>query len=406
MSDGGQPPDGGAAAPRTVELDIAAIGRIDSVSSILATLLEVTGLGFGAIARVTETAWTACAVLDRIGFGLPVGGQLEVATTFCSEIRASGQAIVIDKASEDAIYRQHPTPKLYGFESYIAVPIVLRSGEVFGTICALDPKPARLSDPKTLKMLELFAELVASQLELNAQITSSDEALTDAISAGELREQFIAVLGHDLRNPIFALQGGVELLGKRIDDAKSKLILEQMRHSLDRMTNLVADILDFARGRLGGGIRIERRLGHGLDETIAQIVDEARSGYPDRRIEADIALQAPVFCDPERVGQLLSNLLANALTHGAADQPVKVAARGAAGELALSVWNSGEPIPAATLPRLFQPFTRSQPTPSQGGLGLGLYIASEVAKAHGGAISVTSNRRDGTCFTLHIPPPS
>ncbi|MBL0403536.1 PAS domain-containing protein [Microvirga aerilata] len=158
---------GGAAHNSAIAADIQAIGRIDAVSSILNILVESTGLGFAAVARVTETSWTACAVLDRIGFGLPVGGELEVATTFCSEIRASGTPIVFDKASEDAVYCTHPTPKMYGFESYIAVPIILRSGEVFGTICALDPKPAKLSDPKILKSLELFAELIASQLELD-----------------------------------------------------------------------------------------------------------------------------------------------------------------------------------------------------------------------------------------------
>ncbi|MEE1613105.1 HWE histidine kinase domain-containing protein [Microvirga sp. CF3016] len=151
---------------------VAAVSRVGAVSSILELLLDSTGLGFGAVARVTETSWTACAVLDRIGFGLPVGGQLEVATTFCSEIRASRTPIVIDQASTDQVYCTHRTPRMYGFESYIAVPIILRSGEIFGTICALDPKPAKLSEPKTLKTLELFAELIGSQLEL-------DETLAD-----------------------------------------------------------------------------------------------------------------------------------------------------------------------------------------------------------------------------------
>jgi PAS domain S-box-containing protein len=159
-------------AVRDESAAVEAVGRVDAVPSILELLLDSTGLGFGAVARVTETSWTACAVLDRIGFGLPVGGTLEVATTFCSEIRASSTPIVIDQASTDQIYCTHRTPKMYGFESYIAVPIILRSGEIFGTICALDPKPAKLSDPKTLKTLELFAELIGSQLEL-------DETLAD-----------------------------------------------------------------------------------------------------------------------------------------------------------------------------------------------------------------------------------
>ncbi|GEO14149.1 HWE histidine kinase domain-containing protein [Microvirga aerophila] len=160
----------GAALEPMTAADIEAIGRIGAVSSILEIVLETTGLGFAAVARVTETSWTACAVLDRIGFGLGVGGSLDVATTFCSEIRASSTPIVIDQASRDAIFCQHPTPKMYGFESYIAVPIILRSGKTFGTICALDPKPASLSDPKILKTLQLFAQLIATQIELDESL--------------------------------------------------------------------------------------------------------------------------------------------------------------------------------------------------------------------------------------------
>lgn len=163
--------DGCADDESAAAADIQAIGRIGAVPSILEILLDTTGLGFAAVARVTETSWTACAVLDRIGFGLGVGGELEVATTFCSEIRASGVPIVIDQASKDGVYCGHRTPRMYGFESYIAVPIILRSGRIFGTICALDPNPARLTDPKILRSLELFAELIGTQLKLDETIS-------------------------------------------------------------------------------------------------------------------------------------------------------------------------------------------------------------------------------------------
>jgi two-component sensor histidine kinase len=178
---------------------VEAVGRINAVSSILELLLDSTGLGFGAVARVTETSWTACAVLDRIGFGLPVGGTLEVATTFCSEIRTSSTPIVIDQASTDAIYCTHRTPKMYGFESYIAVPIILRSGEIFGTICALDPKPAKLSNPKTLKTLQLFAELIGSQLEL-------EESLADQRKAVAHQDLLINELNHRVKNTLATVQ--------------------------------------------------------------------------------------------------------------------------------------------------------------------------------------------------------
>src|SRR4051812_24415671 len=116
--------------------DVVTIGRISAVPSILQIVSETTGLRFAAVARVTESSWTACAVLDKIDFGLRVGGGLDVSTTLCKEIRASREPIIIENAREDAVYCGHPTPKMYGFASYIAVPIIRRNGEVFGTICA------------------------------------------------------------------------------------------------------------------------------------------------------------------------------------------------------------------------------------------------------------------------------
>lgn len=380
--------------------DVALIQRIGAVPTILEILCETTGLGFAAVARVTADSWTACAVLDRIGFGLPPGGTLEVSTTFCDAIRKTRTPVVIDQASTDAVHATHPVPRLYGFESYIAVPVIRRDGSVFGTICALDPKPARLRDGRMLPTLTLFAELVAAQLEIEERLEASRTALLDAEAMGALREQFIAVLGHDLRNPIAAVDAGVALLSRRPADARTAGILGQMRQSCRRMASLVDDILDFARGRLGGGIAV-RQQEVALDGPLREVVEELRSAHPSRDIRAEIDLRAPVRCDPRRIAQLLSNLLANALVHGAQDRPVRVTARGAAGGLTLAVANEGVPIPPATLARLFQPFSRNADGP-QAGLGLGLYIAAEVARSHGGTLGVTSDA-GGTVFTLVLP---
>src|SRR5918997_1113528 len=100
-----------------LQTDIAAISRIDVVPTILEVICASTGLGFAAVARVTEDRWVACAVRDEIAFGLVPGGELEVATTICDEIRDAGKAVVIDHVDEDAAYCQHPTPRMYGFQS-------------------------------------------------------------------------------------------------------------------------------------------------------------------------------------------------------------------------------------------------------------------------------------------------
>jgi GAF domain-containing protein len=105
-------------------------------------------MGFAAVARVTEDRWIACAVRDEIEFGLKPGGELKVETTICNEIRASGDRVVIDHVSQDEAFCRHPTPAMYGFQSYISVPIRRRNGAFFGTLCAIDPRPARLNTPR------------------------------------------------------------------------------------------------------------------------------------------------------------------------------------------------------------------------------------------------------------------
>lgn len=133
-----------------------------------------------------------------------------------------------------------------------------------------------------------------------------------------------------------------------------------------------------------------------------EIVDELRVGAPDRDIELECAVTGTVRCDPVRIGQLVSNLVGNAIVHGAADKPIRLNVTSDGETFTLWVANGGDPIPAAAMERLFQPFFRSQVRKDQQGLGLGLYIASEIARAHGGQIDVASTA-DETRFTARIP---
>ncbi len=381
--------------------DVAAIGRIDAVPRILEVVCRTTGMGFAAVARVTEDRWIACAVRDEIAFGLKPGGELAVETTICDEIRASGQAVIIDHVAEDAAFRGHKTPALYGFQSYISMPI-FRAGAFFGTLCAIDPKPARLKRSEIVAMFTLFADLIAFHLEAQERLASSQAALLDERQTAVLREQFIAVLGHDLRNPLASIEGGVRLLQNEKPDERASGILRLMRDSASRMGEMIERVLDFARGRLGGGLTIARVPDPALGAALEQVVEELRSAWPGRTIESDIALAETVACDRGRLARLLSNLLANALTHGAADAPVRVRAATAGGLFTLTVSNQGPPIAPALLGRLFQPFFRGEHRAGKQGLGLGLYIASEIARAHGGSLAVASTDEE-TRFTLTMP---
>lgn len=383
--------------------DIDAVGRIDAVTTILDVVCRLTGMGFAAVARVTEDRWIVCQVLDKIEFGLKPGGELQVATTICNEIRQSGRAVVIDHVSEDDAFCGHPTPAQYGFESYISMPIVRRDGSFFGTLCAIDPKPARLKNPEIIGTFELFAQLVASQLDAMENVARAEAGLASERRLSELRDQFIAVLGHDLRNPVAAVAAGAGMLLKTPLNERATKIVTLMQGSVIRMGSLIDNVMDFARGRLGGGIELVRQRSD-ITPTLRHVVDELQVANPDRQIVADIVVTELVDVDVTRVAQLFSNLLANALTHGDPGQPVRVEADIVDSAFTLSVANGGDAIPAAQQAALFEPFARPHGSTGRQGLGLGLYIASQIAAAHGGRIEVASDAAE-TRFTLTIPLP-
>jgi signal transduction histidine kinase len=381
--------------------DVAAVQAVAAVRTILEVVCRTTGMGFAAVARVSEDRWVACAVLDAIDFGLAPGGELKVDTTLCHEIRESGEAIVIDHVAHDEAFAAHPTPALYGFQSYISVPIIRADGGFFGTLCAIDPSPARLKTPEIIGMFKLFAELIAFHLDAQTEIAEGDARLAEARRLAEQRERFIAMLGHDLRNPLASIDAGVRLLQTTPLDEKAGRVAGLMQASVWRMTALIDNVLDFARGRLGSGLAVGRQASD-LAPTLAHVIAELQSVHPGRKIEARIEIDRQVEADPVRLSQLLSNLVANALTHGAPDAPVRVRAGISDGVFEIAVANGGDRIPEAALERLFQPFERGAVRPDQQGLGLGLYIASEIARAHHGTLSVASSDEQ-TVFTFRMP---
>ena len=385
------------------EADIKAISGIDSVPLILDVVCRVTGMGFAAVARVTEDRWIACSVDDRIGFGLKPGGELPVLTTICNEIRQSGEGVVFDNADTHPRYKGHHTPETYGLKSYISLPIRLRDGTFFGTLCAIDPAPRVVDTPEIVGMFRLFAELIAQHLSADERVAVSREQLAEAEAATQLREQFMAVLGHDLRNPLAAIASGVGLLQRSIPagDERGQRVLTMMQQSSLRMSELIENLLDFARGRLGAGLSVNLDLHDTLEPAIVQVVNELRSAWPDRTVETRFDFAAPVSADAARIGQMVSNLVGNALTHGDSDAPVRVTAISDATGFWLSVANEGAPIQPEIMAKLFQPFSRGEVLRSQQGLGLGLYISAEIARAHGGTLTAHS-AEDETRFVFRM----
>jgi GAF domain-containing protein len=144
-----------------VHQEALALADDQTVEQILQEVCRMTGMGFAAVARVTEDRWIACQVLDKIEFGLEPGDELEVATTICNDIRKTTTMVVIDDAGEDEAWRTHHTPKLYGFKSYISVPVMLPDGSFFGTLCAIDPNHRELRGSAAVAVMQDFAARIA-----------------------------------------------------------------------------------------------------------------------------------------------------------------------------------------------------------------------------------------------------
>jgi signal transduction histidine kinase len=385
-----------------LDADLAAVARISAVPMILEVVSQVTGLRLALIARVTQRSWTACAVLDRMEFGLAVGDHLDVATTLCSEVRDTHEAIIIEHASREPDFSTHPTPRMYGFESYIAVPIFRPNGEYFGNVCALDSAPAALRDAKTLTMMRLFSELISLQLTVEEEAGRDREALSNERQTAELREQFIAVLGHDLRSPLSSIIAGADILLRLPQNAAHTRALERIRSSGRRMSQLIDDIMDFARGRLGGGITLKLEAVE-VAGLVNDVASEIAGAHPDRVLRVAVADAGTTRLDRSRVGQMLSNLVANAVAHSAPTEPVDICVERTGAGLAFAVISRGNPIAAGVLPRLFQPYFRAGEHRTASGLGLGLYIAAEIARAHGGSIKADSTPDGATTFTVVLP---
>lgn len=143
---------------------VAEQGNDDEIRAILQEVCALTGMGFAAVARVTEDRWIAAQVLDRIGFGLKPGHELDISTTICREIRNSGERVVIDSIGDSEHWRTHPVPIIYGFKSYVSLPIYLLDGSFYGTICAIDPNKRNVSAPETVAFVEQCGRRVAEIL--------------------------------------------------------------------------------------------------------------------------------------------------------------------------------------------------------------------------------------------------
>lgn len=237
----------------------------------------------------------------------------------------------------------------------------------------------------------------------NTDIHEAKVALAELVERAQYEQRLIGIVSHDLRNPFSAITLGAETLASRDLDPTAQRILARISRSAARATRLINDLLDFAKARIGTTIPINPKPTN-LREIVEEVVDECQASAPGRVIRIGHAGDETGTWDPERIAQVITNLVGNALQHGSPGAPIIVESRISGGDAVLTVANEGPGISVTDMPKLFEPYHRGSNAGSRGGsMGLGLYIAREVIAAHGGTIEVESQPQATTRFTVRLP---
>jgi len=277
-------------------------------------------------------------------------------------------------------------------DAFLGVPLVV-NGEIKGILFVIRSTPTTVAEQDEW-LLSALADQAAVALE---------KARLDEI--GAFREQLIGIVGHDLRSPLntILLATRVLLLREGLGEMETELA-RKITRSASAAARLIDVLLDLTRSRLGGGIPIEPKR-FDMRDVCRQVIDETELTHPDRPLHVDFAGDLVGVWDRDRMYQLLANLVGNAVQHGAARSAIDVRIDGGETELVIEVANRGEPIPAAALPFIFNAFRqgRTSSAARKHGLGLGLFIGQQIARAHGGAITVTSSESEGTLFRVRLP---
>jgi signal transduction histidine kinase len=386
-------------AREAAEVLFGEVGALLGASSGHVCILEGESFRVAASHGMRQDLLEAWRRLPRLA-GLPAG-----------EAARSGQAVYLATPEAfDTYPALAPLRREVGNAAWAALPLVV-DGRTLGVMGLgwSEPREFRADDRAFLSAVASQCALALERARLyeaeRAARARAEAAEEEARRTGALQERLMAVVGHDLRTPLQAVLLGTQVLAMRGDLSESQATtVARVASSAARMNGIIRDLLDFTRARRGGGIAVNR-VTIDAAATFQRAVAELQQLHPGRRIAFRAPAELPCSGDPERLLQVASNLVGNALQHGPADAAISVEVHGSAGEIELRVQNEGPPIPPEALGAIFEPFRRAPEGAGErpGSIGLGLFIVREIARAHGGEVRCDSAEGAGTTFTVTFP---
>lgn len=425
--------------------DILNIEKISIVPTLLNVICQTTGMGFAAVARVTDDRWITCSVQDNVLFGLKPGDELQIKTTICNDIRKNLKPVIIDNVSEDPEYHDHHTPAMYKLQSYISVPIMRKDGTFFGTLCAIDPKPNSLKEFKVSEMFNLFADLISFHLTAIEQEAANNIALNEknqllAKTEGEKKkierlnsdiekkliqknislermnselEAFNYISSHDLQEPLRKIQLFTDTIEREEVNnlsEKGKTAFHKIRTSAFRMQNLINDLLLYSKTKFDDR-KFEVK---DLNNIAKDVIDDLTGELEIKNVTFDIQELGKLSVIEFQFRQLLYNLISNALKFASPDRDliITVSATITNGEFdklsplskyhKITIADNGIGFDQLYSEKIFGLFQALHTKPSKS-TGIGLTIVKRIVENHKGFIRAEGALNQGAKFEIFIP---
>lgn len=400
--------------------DIEKIKQISIVPTILEVICKTTGMGFAAVARVTEDRWIACSVRDEIEFGLVAGSELQIETTICNEIRDSKEPVIIDNVAESKIFVHHNSPRMYGFQSYISIPIILKNGDFFGTLCAIDPKPAVLNDSKTIGMLSLFADLISfhlASLEVVEQsrfaVNKLNHKLIDSVIENR---QFRYISNHNLQEPLRKMRVFSSMLvtaGEEDDLEQVRMLAGRIDACAKKFSDLVKELSEFSELYNETDFELVD-----LNLTVEDICNELNDQLNLNKVRVQVNPLPIINASPTQMRQLFHNLINNSIAHRSTDLPLEI--RIDASKLTsnntpelpiqndsqlveITFQDNGAGYSKSELEKIFDIFPHFGNVSKEKSDGSGLVYCRKIVRNHGGSIAAESEPGKGIAFSVILP---